>query len=83
MNQDTTNIPGCFLEEIISPTSIYVTHFQETKEELLPGKMEILWRKRLTSASGQCRQKLDNNRRYSVIEFYEKVCDSAGSLFQQ
>ncbi|XP_077148971.1 germ cell nuclear acidic protein-like [Ranitomeya variabilis] len=87
------NIPGCFLEDIISPTSIYVTNFQETKEELverlynlynrtvfdnkLPVKMEISWSKRLTSASGQCWKKMDNNRRYSVIELSEKVCDSA------
>ncbi|XP_077136865.1 germ cell nuclear acidic protein-like [Ranitomeya variabilis] len=86
-------IPGCFLEDIISPTSIYVTNFQETKEELvdrlynlynrtvfsnkLPAKMEISWSKRLTSASGQCCHKLDNDRRYSVIELSEKVCDSA------
>ncbi|CAJ0951274.1 unnamed protein product [Ranitomeya imitator] len=91
-------MPGCFLEDIISPTSIYVTNFQETKEELverlyhlynrtvfsnkLPAKMEISWSKRLTSASGQCCHKLDldNDRRYSVIELSEKVCDSAVRL---
>ncbi|XP_073425989.1 uncharacterized protein [Dendrobates tinctorius] len=52
-------IPGCFLEEIVSPSSIYVTKFQENKEELanrlyrlynetifrnqLPEEMEIVW----------------------------------------
>ncbi|XP_077138660.1 germ cell nuclear acidic protein-like [Ranitomeya variabilis] len=86
------NIPGCFLEDIISPTSIYVTNFQEKKEELverlydlynrtvfnnkLPVKMDILWSKRLISAGGQCNQKLYKKRRYSVIELSEKVCDS-------
>ncbi|XP_077138661.1 germ cell nuclear acidic protein-like [Ranitomeya variabilis] len=86
------NIPGCFLEDIISPTSIYVTNFQEKKEELverlydlynrtvfnnkLPVKMDILWNKRLISAAGHCTPKLDKKRRYSVIELSEKVCDS-------
>ncbi|XP_077148370.1 germ cell nuclear acidic protein-like isoform X3 [Ranitomeya variabilis] len=86
------NDPGCFLEDIVSPTSIYVTNFQEKKKELverlydlynrtvfdnqLPVKMDILWSKRLTSAAGQCNQKLIDDRRYSVIELSEKVCDS-------
>ncbi|KAM4019348.1 germ cell nuclear acidic protein-like [Anomaloglossus baeobatrachus] len=66
------NIPGCFLEDILSPNSIYVTNFQETKEELverlfhhynktvfrnkLPQDLKIEWSKRLTTTSGQCHQ---------------------------
>ncbi|XP_077148368.1 uncharacterized protein LOC143809096 isoform X1 [Ranitomeya variabilis] len=87
------NIPGCFLEDIISPTSIYVTNFQENKEELverlynlynrtvfdnkLPVKMDILWSTKLGTTSGLCRTKLINKRRCAVIELREKVCDSA------
>ncbi|XP_077136903.1 germ cell nuclear acidic protein-like [Ranitomeya variabilis] len=90
------NISGYILEDIISPTSIYVTHFQVTKEELverlyhlynttvfenkLPEKMDIVWNKRLTKASGQCRHIEQNNQRFSVIELSDKVCDSAERL---
>ncbi|XP_073409430.1 germ cell nuclear acidic protein-like [Dendrobates tinctorius] len=88
------NVPGCFLEDVISPTSIYVTHFQENKEELverlynwynrtvfdnkLPLKMDISWSKKMGTASGRCWNKLQNNRRLSRIELSETVCDSAG-----
>ncbi|XP_073409524.1 germ cell nuclear acidic protein-like [Dendrobates tinctorius] len=87
------NVPGCFLEDVISPTSIYVTHFQENKEELverlynwynrtvfdnkLPLKMDIMWSKKMGTASGRCWNKLQNNRRLSRIELSETVCDSA------
>ncbi|CAJ0915963.1 unnamed protein product [Ranitomeya imitator] len=52
-------------------------HVTAVEQGELPVKMDILWSKRLTSAAGQCTSKLDNDRRYSVIELSEKVCDSA------
>ncbi|XP_077114906.1 germ cell nuclear acidic protein-like [Ranitomeya variabilis] len=68
-------IPGCFLEDIISPSSIYVTNFQETKKELaeelyhlynitifgnqLPEKANIVWNKRLKTTAGRCHHMLN------------------------
>ncbi|XP_075690514.1 germ cell nuclear acidic protein-like [Rhinoderma darwinii] len=90
------NIHGCFLEEITSPTSIYRTYFQETKEDLtarlyelyngtvfknkLPETLRITWNKRLRSTSGQCISGMDGMDRISTIELSDKVCDSVERL---
>ncbi|XP_066445945.1 germ cell nuclear acidic protein-like isoform X2 [Eleutherodactylus coqui] len=90
------NIPGCFLEDITLPTSIYVTNFQETKQELvtrlyqlynttifenkLPENMSIIWNKRLTATSAYCHVKSEGDEHYCIINLSEKVCDSAERL---
>ncbi|XP_075720665.1 germ cell nuclear acidic protein-like isoform X2 [Rhinoderma darwinii] len=87
------NIHNCFIEDITSSTSPYMTHFQATKQELvtrlyklynqtvfnnqLPDKLQITWSKRLTATSAQCCNVQGDVNRYSKIEISEKVCDSA------
>ncbi|XP_075204160.1 uncharacterized protein LOC142310516 [Anomaloglossus baeobatrachus] len=87
------NIPGCFLQDIISPYSIYVTDFEVTREELverlyhhynstvfgyqLPKKMDFMWNKRLKTSSGQCLHMMKDNQRMSLIQLSNRVLDSA------
>ncbi|CAN2390830.1 Acidic repeat containing, partial [Pristimantis euphronides] len=89
-------IKGCFLQEILEPTSPYVTHFQENKDELidrlyrlynttlfknqLPKKMKITWNKRLTATGGQCSFFGNFTNRKAQIELAAKICDSADRL---
>ncbi|KFP78851.1 Acidic repeat-containing protein, partial [Acanthisitta chloris] len=63
-------VPGCFLQDLSSPTSYYVKYFKKNKEELaqklyslfnstifeqkLPEKMEILWNKKMRKTAGYC-----------------------------
>ncbi|KAM4038411.1 uncharacterized protein ACNLHF_016731 [Anomaloglossus baeobatrachus] len=90
------NIPGCFLEDIISPNSIYVTDFEVTREELverlfhhynstvfgyqLPKKMAFMWNKSLKTTAGECLQGMKDNQRMSVILLSNRVLDSAERL---
>ncbi|XP_075720669.1 germ cell nuclear acidic protein-like [Rhinoderma darwinii] len=87
------NIHNCFIEDITSSTSPYMTHFQATKQELvtrlyklynqtvfnnqLPDKLQITWSKRLTATSARCCNVRGDVNQYSKIEISEKVCDSA------
>ncbi|KAM4038419.1 germ cell nuclear acidic protein-like [Anomaloglossus baeobatrachus] len=90
------NIPGCFLEDIISPNSIYVTDFEVTREELverlflhynstvfgyqLPKNMAFMWNKSLKTTAGECLQGMKDNQRMSVILLSNRVLDSAERL---
>ncbi|XP_077155560.1 uncharacterized protein LOC143817985 isoform X1 [Ranitomeya variabilis] len=97
--QDTMplcKIPGCFLEDIISLNSIYVTNFQKTKNELaerlyklynktvfgnqLPKDVELVWDKTLTKISARTYQILQNNIPYCIIELSDQVLNSAVRL---
>ncbi|XP_077115186.1 germ cell nuclear acidic protein-like isoform X2 [Ranitomeya variabilis] len=97
--QDTMplcKIPGCFLEDIISPNSIYVTNFQETKNELaerlyklynktifwnqLPTDTEIVWNNMVTQMAGMTYKIKGIKRDFCVIDLYDRVLNSAERL---
>ncbi|KAH0617265.1 hypothetical protein JD844_029159 [Phrynosoma platyrhinos] len=92
-------IPGCFLRELSDPESQQSRHFCNQKEELaqklyafynssvfeqkLPGRMEILWNKKMRKTAGCCvtgQLKEPEGQRYARIMLSEKVCDSADRL---
>ncbi|KAM4017417.1 germ cell nuclear acidic protein-like [Anomaloglossus baeobatrachus] len=92
----TCNIRGCFIEDITSPGSPYLSDFQQTKHHLasrlfkwynwtifenqLPESIIITWSKRLTATSAFCINICQDGQRHSTIELSEKVCDSADRL---
>ncbi|XP_071995467.1 germ cell nuclear acidic protein-like [Engystomops pustulosus] len=83
----------CFLTDLSSPQSIYVTNFQENKQELarllydfynqnvfnnqLPVDMEITWSKRFRTTGALTRFYGNADNPFAKIELSDKVCDSA------
>ncbi|XP_063164777.1 germ cell nuclear acidic protein [Candoia aspera] len=93
------HVQGCFLQELSDPESQLAKHFQSKKEELaqklysfyncsvfeekLPGRMEIIWNKKMQKTAGCCvtgQLKDPERQRYAKIMLSEKVCDSADRL---
>ncbi|XP_072009549.1 germ cell nuclear acidic protein-like [Engystomops pustulosus] len=86
----------CFLTDLASPQSKYVTNFQENKQELtrclyefynqtvfddeLPADMKITWNKRLRTTAGLTRMCEEDGNPYAIIELSAKICDSAARL---
>ncbi|XP_073439439.1 germ cell nuclear acidic protein-like [Dendrobates tinctorius] len=86
----------CFLRDLSSPKSIYVTNFHENKEKLirrlykfynrtvfenkLPAYMDISWNKRLCKTAARTGFRENNGQRYAIIQLSDKVCDSAERL---
>ncbi|XP_042299844.1 acidic repeat-containing protein-like [Sceloporus undulatus] len=97
--RSSCQIPGCFLEELSDPESqpsrlfcsqkeklaqdLYAFYNTSVFEEKLPGRMEILWNKKMRKTAGCCvsgQQKEPGRQRYARIMLSEKVCDSADRL---
>ncbi|XP_009985236.1 PREDICTED: acidic repeat-containing protein, partial [Tauraco erythrolophus] len=64
------SVPGCFLQDLSNPASLYVKYFKKNKEKLaqklyclynstifeqkLPEKMVIIWNKKMRKTAGYC-----------------------------
>ncbi|XP_075699584.1 germ cell nuclear acidic protein-like [Rhinoderma darwinii] len=86
-------INNCFLRDLTSPRSKYVTNFHQNKQELtrrlyefynqsvfdnqLPEHMDISWNKRLRKTCGRTGFLNNNGDRSAIIQLSDKVCDSA------
>ncbi|XP_075699583.1 germ cell nuclear acidic protein-like [Rhinoderma darwinii] len=86
-------INNCFLRDLTSPRSKYVTNFHQHKQELtrrlyefynqsvfdnqLPEHMDISWNKRLRKTCGRTGFLNNNEDRSAIIQLSDKVCDSA------
>ncbi|XP_077113575.1 germ cell nuclear acidic protein-like [Ranitomeya variabilis] len=89
-------INNCFLKDLSSPTSKYVTNFYKYKEKLtrrlykffnrtvfenqLPADLDISWNKRLRKITGRTGFVLNNGQRSAIIQLSDKICDSADRL---
>ncbi|XP_075699868.1 germ cell nuclear acidic protein-like [Rhinoderma darwinii] len=86
-------INNCFLRDLTSPRSKYVTSFHQHKQELtrrlykfynqsvfdnkLPEHMDISWNKRLTKTFGRTGFHKSDEDRSAINQLSDKVCDSA------
>ncbi|KFV18483.1 Acidic repeat-containing protein, partial [Tauraco erythrolophus] len=68
--QEVCSVPGCFLQDLSNPASLYVKYFKKNKEKLaqklyclynstifeqkLPEKMVIIWNKKMRKTAGYC-----------------------------
>ncbi|CAN2388834.1 Acidic repeat containing, partial [Pristimantis euphronides] len=94
--QSKCKVKNCFLKDISSSTSPYVTNFQQYKQELtqsllklynktvfndkLSNSIYVTWSNLLRTAAGHCIHTVKNDKPFSIIEISDKVCDSADRL---